>query len=287
MAMVRTASARALVLLGATMLLGSCESQLKPSPFVIESFVSSVTDGSGTVAATLRKGRPPSPNGGPTNTVSGFAAAVTGGSAQSTVTGGAPFTRVLVALSGYDDYFELTLPSGSSAPLIIRPSPTLPNMSLPLQYAVGDASTVGAYSSQDLRVIQVGTGDVQVSVSWSDSSDVDLHVVDPSGDEIYYSQRTSPSGGKLDLDSNAACSRNSDHTFKSNENVVWPLGGGAHGTYTVRLDYWSACGVTAPTQYVVTVATAGGTPQTFSGSFTGSGDAGGAGSGRVITTFPF
>jgi hypothetical protein len=287
MAMVRTASARTLVLLGATALLASCDSQLKPSPFVIGTFVSAVTDGSGTIAATLHQGHPPTPNGGPTTTVSGFAAAVTGGSAQSTVTGSAAFTRVVVALSGYDGYYELTLPSGASASLIIRPAATLPNMSLPLQYAVGDASTIGAYSTQNLRVIQVGTGDVQVSVSWSDSSDVDLHVVDPNGDEIYYGAHTSPSGGNLDLDSNAACHRNSDNTFKSNENTVWPLGGGAHGTYTVRLDYWSACGVTAPTEYVVTVATAGSTPQVFTGSFTGTGDAGGAGSGTLITTFPF
>ena len=287
MAMVRFASARTLLLLGATVLLASCESQLKPSPFVIGTFVTSVTDGTGSIAATLRHGRPPSPNGGPTTTVSGFAAAVTGGSAQTTVTGGAAFTRVIVALDGYDDYYELTLPSGASTALLLRPAATLPSMSLALQYAVGDASTIGAYSAQNLRVIQVGTGDVQVSVSWSDSSDVDLHVVDPAGDEIYYGKRTSPSGGKLDLDSNAACGLNPDHTFGSNENIVWPLGGGAHGTYTVRLDYWSACGVSAPTQYVVTVAVAGGTPQVFTGNFPGPADAGGLGSGTLITTFPF
>jgi hypothetical protein len=55
----------------------------------------------------------------------------------------------------------------------------------------------------------------------------------------------------------------------------------------VRLAYWSACNVSAPTNWVVTVATAGGTPQIFTGQFTGPGTGGGAGSGVLITTFTF
>lgn len=268
-------------------LLAGCESQLKPSGFQIEEYITSITNDAGTISATLRKGNAPGVTGSISNTVAGFAAMVTGGSSQQTVTGDAAFTRVVIAVPGINNYYEITLPSSTTAPLILRAGATLPNMNLPVRYAVGDAGTIGAYSSQNVRIISVGTGDVQVSVSWSDSSDVDLHVVDPNGAEIYYGQKTSPSGGTLDLDSNAACSRNSDNTFKSNENVVWPVGAGAAGTYTVRLDYWSSCGVSAPTQYVVTVATAGGTPQVFTGQFTGAGDGGGAGSGVLITTFAF
>jgi hypothetical protein len=269
------------------LLAAGCEAGAKPSPFTIEQYITSVTDGSGTVQGVLHHGAPPSPNGGPSSSVAGFAAMVTGGSSQQTVTGGAAFTRVVVMMSGFDNYWELTLPSATSSNVILRAGTNLGNISLPVSYAVGDAGTLGAYSTQSVRVIQVGTGDVQVSVSWSDSSDVDLHVIDPNGAEIYYGQKTSPSGGELDLDSNAACSRNSDNTFKSNENVVWPTGSGASGTYTVKLDYWSGCGMAVATDYVVTVATAGGTPQIFTGSFTGAGDHGGSGSGTLITTFSF
>lgn len=287
MAIKKSQTGRVLAAVAGVLLLASCESQLKPSPYVIENFITGVTDASGTVAAALRQGSAPAPNGGPTNTVSGFAAMVTGGSSQQTLTGGAAFTQVIVVVPGMDNYWELTVPSGVTTPIIIRAASTLPNMSLGLQYAVGDGATVGAYSSQNVRIISVGGGDVQVSVSWSDSSDVDLHVIDPNGDEIFYGAKTSPSGGTLDLDSNAACSRNSDNTFKSNENVVWPLGGGAHGTYTVKLAYWAACGVTAPTEYVITVAVVGSAPQFFTGSFTGPGIGGGAGTGNLITTFTF
>jgi hypothetical protein len=268
-------------------LMAGCESQLKPSGSRIEEFITSITNGAGTISATLQQGEAPAVTGGTNNTVAGFAAMVTGGSSQQTVTGDAAFTRVVVSVPGIDNYYEITLPSGTSAPLILRANTTLYNMTLPVAYAVGDASTIGPYSSQNVRIISVGSGDVQVSVSWSDSSDVDLHVIDPDGAEIYYGQKTSPSGGTLDLDSNAACHRNSDNTYKSNENVVWPPNGGLAGTYTVKLDYWSSCGATVPTEYVVTVATVGGTPQVFTGQFTGTGDAGGAGSGTLITTFAF
>jgi hypothetical protein len=281
-------------LAAALTLLTACESSLKPSALVIENFITAVTDGSGNIAAVLQRGTPPSGGGGPSNTVGGFAAMVTGGSTQQTLTGSAAFTRVVVAMPGVDNYYELTLPSGSSADILLRAGAALPSMNLGLEYAVGSAGSLGPYSSTVVRVISVGTGDVQVSVSWSDTSDVDLHVVDPSGEEIYFGNRNSASGGELDLDSNAACSLDTDPdnpnappTHLSNENIVWPTGSAPSGTYTVRLAYWSACNVSAPTEWVVTVATAGGTPQIFTGQFTGPGTGGGAGAGILITQFTF
>jgi uncharacterized protein YfaP (DUF2135 family) len=132
-------------------------------------------------------------------------------------------------------------------------------MNMGVSYAVGDANVIGKYTAQTVKIIYVGNGDVQVSVSWSDTSDVDLHVVDPALEEIYFGHLTSASGGKLDLDSNAACTQDEpSFPHKSNENIVWPAGQAPHGTFTVRLAYWSACNVSAPTEYVVTVATKGG-----------------------------
>jgi uncharacterized protein YfaP (DUF2135 family) len=129
-------------------------------------------------------------------------------------------------------------------------------------------------------VTRVGTGDVQVSVSWNSPADVDLHVVDPFTEEIYWESRTAESNGELDLDSNAAC--RSDRT--RNEHVVWPAGKAPTGTYAVRLDQWSACGA-ASTDYVVTVWVKGREAQVFTGTFTGEGSNGGAGAGTDITTF--
>jgi uncharacterized protein YfaP (DUF2135 family) len=131
-----------------------------------------------------------------------------------------------------------------------------------------------------IAVVSVGTGEVQVSVSWNAESDVDLHVVEPGGEDFYYGSTTSATGGTLDLDSNAACSI--DHV--KNENITWA--NAPSGTYTVRVDYYDDCSV-AQSDYVVTVQRKGHASQTFTGSFTGPGDNGGAGSGTQITTFTF
>jgi hypothetical protein len=133
--------------------------------------------------------------------------------------------------------------------------------------------------SNEVLVFSVGfSGDVQVSVSWDAPSDVDLHVVEPSGEEIYYGNGGSATGGQLDVDSNANCVIDG----KQIENIRWP-GRAPGGTYTVRVDYWDACGV-GRTNYLVTVRN-GTSTQTFSGFFTGPGDNGGPGSGVTIGTF--
>jgi hypothetical protein len=287
MSTTRSTRPKALALVMVLTVLGGCTPVAKESGLRIEQMITGVTDGTGTVHATLRSGEPPSPNGGPTNTVAGFAAMVNGGSAQTTITGSAAFTRVVVAIPGAINYYEIQLPSGSTSPVVIQASPELPKMTMAVTYAVGDPAVVGDYTAQNVQIVHVGTGDVQVSASWSDTTDVDLYVVDPNGEEIYYGHKNSASGGILDLDSNAACSRDSEGQHKSNENTVWPTGGGARGNYTVRLNYWSSCGVSLPTQWVVTVATAGGGAQVFTGSFTPPGVGGGSGAGQVVTTFTY
>ncbi|HSR90328.1 MAG TPA: hypothetical protein VLK88_03400 [Gemmatimonadales bacterium] len=276
------------IAIAASILSGGCQATVKENGLQIQRIIAGVTDASGTIHASLVQGDAPNPNGGPTNTASGFAAMVTGGSSQQTLTGSGAFTRIVVAMPGARNYYELTVPSGTTTPIILRAAENLSSMNMGVSYAVGDANVIGKYTEQTVRIIYVGNGDVQVSVSWSDTSDVDLHVVDPALEEVYFGHRSAASGGTLDLDSNAACGRDDlQFPHKSNENIVWPVGHAPHGSFTVRLAYWSACNVSAPTDYVVTVATKGGGAQVFTGQFTGSGTGGGAGSGTLITTFTF
>ena len=103
--------------------------------------------------------------------------------------------------------------------------------------------------------------------------------VAPGGEEVYYGRRQVPSGGELDLDSNAGCRADGVR----NENITWPVGRAPRGRYTVRVDYWSNCSATR-TNYTVLVNN-GGSVQVVTGSFTGNGDRGGAGSGSTIATF--
>jgi hypothetical protein len=102
-------------------------------------------------------------------------------------------------------------------------------------------------SSSTLAEPVLGTGDIQFTLRWSSTADLDLAVIDPNGEEIYYGSRTSSSGGQLDVDSNALCSAAVANPV---ENVFWPTGQSIDGTYTVAVSYFNECGeATGPQQF--------------------------------------
>ena len=142
-------------------------------------------------------------------------------------------------------------------------------------------SVTGEYVVIPIQITPVFTGDVQVNVHWDTPNDVDLHVVDPTGEEIFYGDPSSASGGTLDLDSNPAC--NIDGV--NNENVYWPAGSAPSGEYTVRVDLWAACDG-QDVEYRVTVVLGGTDVSTYDGSFTpADADMGGPGAGELVTRF--
>jgi hypothetical protein len=185
------------------------------------------------------------------------------------------------AAGGIDGHYEIRLPSTQTSGSVLLSFPQdIALDQFDLQVAVADPSgTVGPYATLSTTVQEVGTGDVQVTLSWDADCDVDLHVVGPGGEEIYYGRRTGSNGAELDLDSNAGC----DIDGVRNENITWPIGRAPRGQYIVRVDYWSSCGVER-TNYTVRVNN-GGDVQIVTGSFTGPGDRGGSGSGRTVATF--
>jgi hypothetical protein len=288
-------------LLVATSLVGAaCDSNDNGSPFAptpgggsasLSNFV--ITASIDGIAGQMRSGAIPAESGGPVIDVTGNSTIVNGGTSALTVTGGAALRTIYVAMAGtsmglanetaggFGGYFEVANGSSASmASLVLAFSQQIPTSPFDLFLAAEDESgAVGPFTTVTFNALQVGTGDVQVTLSWDSDSDVDLHVVDPSGEEVYWANRTSASGGELDLDSNAGCSIDDVR----NENITWPVGTAPQGSYTVRVDYWSSCGV-SETNYTVLVNN-GGDVQIFSGTFTGSGDNGGLGSGTEIVVF--
>jgi hypothetical protein len=163
--------------------------------------------------------------------------------------------------------------------------PALDNGSGTLDLDIQTVDSQGNISDPDttsFSTLQVGSGTLQISLSWGTPDDLDLHVVEPSGNEIYYANRQSSDGGVLDLDSNPACSIDNI----DNENVTWPNATPPAGQYIVRTDFYESCSGLSPA-YQVTVNNCGNVSQ-FTGSFTPSQqDFGSAGSGVTITTFNF
>ena len=236
-------------------------------------------------AATYHMGALPTPVGDVTVTVPSTTNAINGGSTMITVEADSTIVKIYVAIQGEDGYWEVTVPAGSSvADVLLTLAQQLPPQLVIVFEVVDAAGNVSAPVTVVTTIIQVKTGDVAVSVSWNVENDIDLHVVDPNGFEVYYGDDTSPEGGMLDLDSNAACAIDGI----KNEHIVWPVGMAPAGTYTVRVDNYDNCTSTAA-NYVVTVQTKGKPPQTFMGSFlaTDLGDGGSAGSGVLITTFTY
>ena len=211
------------------------------------------------------------------------AAVINGGSAQVQVTSGTAFQTVVIYVSGRPDYFVLNLPSAvTSATMLVTLATTL-NGSFQWVWGVGaNAGGAGNYTGAAVTYVPVLSGPIQVSVAWDSPADVDLHVVEPGTEEIYWADAQSAAGGVLDLDSNAGCGSDGPR----NENITYPSVTPPSGTYTVRVDYWSNCNAAA-TNYVVTIRVDGHAIQVFQGQFTGTGDAGGAGSGVTIGTFAF
>jgi hypothetical protein len=228
-------------------------------------------------------------SGGPEISVAGPGTIVNGGTTTVNVTSPTPFQTVYVAGSipasrlfiPVTGYFEIPLPApATSADLLITFPQDLGSREFTLLFSAADIEgRMGMPSDRSYKAILVGAGDIQVTVAWDTDADVDLHVIDPGGEEIYWANRQSASGGQLDLDSNAACAGDNVR----NENISWPVGTAPQGAYTVRVDYWSEC-TAQQTNYTVVIHNEGETDIHY-GMFSGPGDQGGAGSGVEIATF--
>jgi hypothetical protein len=127
---------------------------------------------------------------------------------------------------------------------------------------------------------QFGSGDIQVTLFWESTDDLDLvrpvnlpeHVPEPlqyglttntgrpaeqllafrcaqwvfdnvRGDNVSYEdQGPSASGGRLDQDSNSGCG---NVTTSPVENIYWPYGSALPGTYTIRVNLYERCDMSA------------------------------------------
>jgi hypothetical protein len=111
------------------------------------------------------------------------------------------------------------------------------SVSEPGQYQEGFSVCFGGQGAGSAReeITSVGTGAIQVTLTWQSEVDLDLYVTDPNGDTIYYGDTTSLSGGELDRDNMCG-----NFALGRPENVYWEANPPS-GTYQVEVAYFGSC----------------------------------------------
>ncbi len=124
-------------------------------------------------------------------------------------------------------------------------------------------------SSEENRFITIvvggGTagGDVQVTLSWNNTANLDLYVTDPNGFVIHHASPIAPSGGRLERNANSPCSVAAAPAV---ENIYWPTGTAPSGGYSVKIQYTGECASEGVTTYTLVVKNNGATLTTQSGN---------------------
>jgi len=99
-------------------------------------------------------------------------------------------------------------------------------------------------------------GPLSFRLTWSTADDLDLHVVEPSGFEIFFNNMSSPTGGALDND--VVCTPGTETTRWS--------GTAPRGTYIFWAENSPSCGFSRPVSFTLTVSRGNSVINTQSGT---------------------
>ena len=101
------------------------------------------------------------------------------------------------------------------------------------------------------RIRQAGgkEGAIEIGLEWNDTNDLDLHVLEPGGNRIFFGKKISGvSRGHLDVDRNAACA---DLTSTPVEHIYWDSFDIPDGRYRVFVHFFDQCGVKSESDFTV------------------------------------
>lgn len=114
--------------------------------------------------------------------------------------------------------------------------------------------------SESIKGVQVKVGDPQFTLIWDNDVDLDLHVVEPGGKEIYWEERKGDHGGELDVDNTRGFGPENIYWLTESEDADGPKvrGDGPPGVYKWFVVYYGGFGgIPKPTQWQVRIKHAG------------------------------
>lgn len=115
---------------------------------------------------------------------------------------------------------------------------------------LGDAVRMAGATEPDTTTTPVlHSGDIELTLRWENYHDIDLSCIEPNGEIISFQQRTSSSGGMLEVDMNAG-GRNSSTPL---EHIYWPDNAAQHGLYKVGVHFFSSKQESLETPYELTI----------------------------------
>lgn len=196
---------------------------------------------------------------------------ITGGTNYITVESPVKAEKIYIGLDGEDGYYVFVPDENGSKDdvftydliMIIDQQLTAEEFTVVVAILDEEGNISTTYNTS-IALITAGTGGLQVSLSFNNSKDVDLHLFEPNGTHVYYGHRNSENGGFLDIDSNPSCridGVNNENIFYNDSTAyIEP------GRYTVYVDMYENCDYSVATSFVLTVFYNGQMIQTSAGS---------------------
>ncbi|WP_435018856.1 YfaP family protein [Tundrisphaera sp. TA3] len=107
---------------------------------------------------------------------------------------------------------------------------------------------------ENIRGVAVKVGDPQFTLLWDSVADLDLHVFEPGGSEIYWNSRKGRLGGELDVDNVDGYGPENIYWLISSPDGVAAPGPGPPGEYRWHVHYYGGNrGVPTPTRWKVRI----------------------------------
>ena len=183
-----------------------------------------------------------------------------GSTSQSTLSSLDALDAVIIRLGGVNGFYQIALEDSSTAfDILLSLSANAPAGAVDCicQGRREGETMFGEPITVPIEILNVGSGELQINLTWNTDADLDLHLFEPDGTQIFYGNTTSSTGGQLDLDANVGCGNVGVENIFYNQ--VPPV-----GQYRVAVDNFSQCSM-PESNYVVTVTLPGQDPMVLNG----------------------